>query len=81
MVPVIQNEAVKEHLVGMTALEASDAIGRIQRNLPAGFRARDADSLAGSVAEILDSHADELDMLFGDDIGRRRPKSASSMSH
>ncbi|MFD4206793.1 serine protease [Micromonospora tulbaghiae] len=67
MVSVIQSDAVKEHLVGMTALEASDAIGRIKRSLPADFRARHPDSLAGSVAEILDSHADELDTLFGDD--------------
>lgn len=66
MIPVIQDASVRTHLVGMTAIEASDAIGRIQRSLPANHHATDIGLLVNRVAESLDAHGEELDALFGD---------------
>ncbi|TCC36323.1 hypothetical protein [Kribbella speibonae] len=64
---VVTSEKVARHLKGMTAVRAADAVERILHEWERLSRdARDETQRIDHIAEMLDSHLDDLDQLFAE---------------
>ncbi|MEU7770580.1 serine protease [Micromonospora taraxaci] len=80
VVEAVRQDRVRTHLNGMNAIESSQAVGQIVDLLePFGDRSSLSTSkIAEMIAEVLDNHVDDLDVLFGEEGTNHRSTSSFS---
>ncbi|WP_433129913.1 trypsin-like peptidase domain-containing protein [Micromonospora sp. CA-240977] len=80
VIPAIRHDSVRTHLNGMNAIESSHAIGQIVDLLdqPGEGTPLSTQQMTEKIAEVLDSHIEYLDVLFGEEEALSSPWSPPS---